>query len=81
MSDLKENIAAFETERDSLEARFQGRWVVFHERRLAADHATFDEAASDATARFDPGTFMIRQVGAEIPALPSSLLFGTGRAA
>lgn len=81
MSDLKENIAAFERDREALEARLLGRWVIFHDRRLVGDHATFDEAATDATARFDPGTFMIREVGAAMQSLPPSLLFGIGRAA
>lgn len=71
---LEENISAYEGIRASLEADFQGRWVVFYDCKLVADYEDFQVCAAETVRRYGRGPYLIRQVGAVPLQLPSSVL-------
>ena len=75
MTTLIDEIAAYETKRDYLEAEMAGKWVVFHDEELAGSYDDFQEAATDAVARFGRGPYLIRQVGAPPVEISPSLLY------
>jgi hypothetical protein len=75
MANLTDEIKAYETARADLEARFLGRWVLFHERQLVDTFDCFENAADNAVRRFGRGPYLIRQVGAGSVTLPVSVLY------
>jgi hypothetical protein len=75
MSDLRDDIAAYEALRADLEASYMGKWVVFHDKKLIACFDSFDDAAKDAVHRFGRGPYLIRQIGATPVTLPASVLY------
>lgn len=79
MSTLDDEIAFFETQRNDLEAHEMGRWVVVHTKKVEGLFDSFEDAASDAVARFGAGPYLIRQVGAPPVVLPASAMFNVGR--
>jgi len=72
---IDDEISAYETMQQSLEANDTGKWVVFHERQLVGTYDSFESAAKDATRKFGRGPFLIRQVGAPPVALPTSIMY------
>ena len=75
MADLSEEISAYEAVQADLEARYLGRWVLFHERQLVDTYDCFENAADHAVRRFGRGPYLIRQVGAGAVTLPISVLY------
>ncbi len=65
MDQLDKEIAAFERDRELLESRYWGKWVVFHDRELIGAYPSLDDAADEALDRFGEDVFLIRQVGRE----------------
>ena len=75
MALLSEEIAAYETMRDTLEVDYLGKWVVIHDDSLIGAYEIFEEAAKEAVQQFGRGPYLIRQVGAPPATLPASLLY------
>ena len=44
---------------------YSGKWVVFHDEKLAGYYETSEDALNDATARFGRGPYLIRRVGSQ----------------
>lgn len=75
MSDLREDIAAYETMRGDLELKHLGKWVVIHDHQLIGVYENFEAAAKEAVRQFGRGPYLIRQVGAPPVTLPASVLY------
>jgi hypothetical protein len=75
MPDLEREIAAFEAMVCELESRSMGKWVVFHDGKLAGIYDGFEAAAEEAVRRFGRGPYLIRQVGAPQVTLPASVIY------
>lgn len=75
MSDLREDIAAYEAMRGDLEIKHLGKWALIHDKQLIETFATFEKAAREAVRRFGRGPYLIRQVGAAQVTLPASVLY------
>ena len=80
MSVLKDDIAAFERMRATLEAEHDQEWVVFHRGAYVGAFKTFEAAAEEALERFDLGPYLIRQVGALPVQLPGGMVFTPAQA-
>jgi hypothetical protein len=75
MADVKTDIAAYDWQREDLEERHTGKWVLFHDEQLIGVHASFESAAAEAVGRFGRGPYLIRQVGAPPVVLPASVMY------
>ncbi len=75
VSDLDQEIAAYEGMLDELLAKHTGKWVVVHDRTLTGVYDSFESAAAEAVKSFGSGPYLIRQVGAPPITLPASLMF------
>jgi hypothetical protein len=75
MADIDTQIVAFTAMLGELEAKYLGKWVLFHEGNFIAAFDTYESAAQDALAKFGRGPYLIRQVGASRPTLPASVLY------
>ncbi len=75
MAELSDEIAAYEAVRADLEARFLGRWALFHDQSLIETFDCFENAADMAVRRFGRGPYLIRQVGEPPITLPISVLY------
>jgi hypothetical protein len=75
MADIDNELAAFEALRADLEAHHMGEWVLLYGRQLIATYDSFENAASDASAKFGRGPYLIRQVGAPPVTLPASVAY------
>jgi hypothetical protein len=75
MSELRDDIAAFERMRADLESEALGKWVLIHQQRLEGKFDSFDAAAQAGVRRFGRGPYLIRQVGAGAITLPASVMF------
>ena len=75
MTNLSQDIAAYEVMRADLEAAHNGEWAVVHDRELICVFPTFDEAATTAIQKFGRGPYLIRQIGAAALNLPASVMF------
>ena len=64
MSEIKEEIAAYELLRPELEEKHMGKWVLLYNLKLIDIYESFEAAAEDAVKRFGGGPYLIRQVGA-----------------
>lgn len=64
MTDLHEDIAAFDRMQAGLEAEHLDEWVLFYRGKLEGLFKSFESAAEVALERFDLGPYLIRQVGA-----------------
>ena len=76
MAKLSQEIAAYNSRRNELEADYFGKWVVFHDEDLAGSFSSFEQALEDATIRFGRGPYLIRRVGQGPLQLPASVLYG-----
>lgn len=74
-SPLQTEIAAYEQIRSDLEAHHAGKFVVIYGPDLIGAFDTFDNAAREAVARFGRGPYLIRQVGAQPPPMPASVMY------
>ena len=68
-------IAAYADMKQALEEKYMGKWVLLHEGKLISAYESFDDAATDAVAKFGRGPYLIRQVGAPAITLPASVMF------
>jgi hypothetical protein len=76
MSELKDDIAAYQVVQAGLEASIPGKWVVFRDKRLVGSFDSFDDAAKDAVGKFGRGPYLIRQVRAAAAVrLPASVRY------
>ena len=76
MSSLRQDMAAYEAMRDSLEHDHLGKWVLIYNERLVDTFETFHDAADVALQRFGRGPYHIRQIGEEAAQpYPASLRF------
>ena len=75
MSNLADDIAAFEADRANLEANHLGKWAVFHDKELFGIFPEMEIAAAEAVRRFGQGPYLIRQIGAPPIALPASVMY------
>jgi len=75
MSDLLDEIAAFENMKDLLETKYLGKWVIFQNEKFVGDFESFEDAAAEAVSRFGRGPYLIREVGAAPMTLPASVLY------
>jgi hypothetical protein len=75
MSELSDDIAAYEMIRADLESERLGKWVLVHGKELQGTFDTFDEAAREAVHRFGRGPYLIRQIGAGAITLPTSVMY------
>ena len=75
MSELNEEITAYENFRSDLEANHMGKWVIVHDRKLIGIYDSFELATEDAVRKFGRGPFLIRQVGAPPLTLPASVMY------
>jgi hypothetical protein len=76
MTDLAEEIAAFDRMRSELEREHDRKWVLFHGGELIDAYPDFESAAVAAVDRFDAGPYLIRQVGApSVVQLPGGMVF------
>lgn len=64
MAEITEDIAAYETMRQELEASHTGKWVLLHNCKLVGIYDSFESAAEFAVKEFGRGPYLIRQVGA-----------------
>jgi len=78
--DLNRDLDAFEAQRASLEARYRGQWVVFHDAAFVDAFPTFEGAAEAAVARFGRGPYLIKQVGAPPVTIPASVMYNIAHA-
>ena len=72
---LEKEIAAYEAKSADLEKNHNGKFVVFKDDTFVGAFDTFDAAAKEAVRQFGAGPYLIRQVGANPPALPASVLY------
>ncbi len=75
MSELDQELRAFEAMKADLEEHHMGKWVVIRDGQLVDAFDTLDAAATEAVRRFGRGPFLIRQVGAPPASLPASVLY------
>ncbi|MCY4514467.1 MAG: hypothetical protein OXC69_04950 [Candidatus Tectomicrobia bacterium] len=77
MSNLREEMAAYETMRSNLEIEHFGKWVIIHNGELEGVYDDFQSAADNAVRKFGRGPYIIEQVVAPPEALPASVMYGT----
>jgi hypothetical protein len=75
MSELKDEIVAYEAMRADLESSALGKWVLFHDKQLIGMFDQFEDAAKAAVSEFGRGPYLIRQIGAAAVTLPASVLY------
>jgi len=75
MDGINEDIAVFESLRQSLESDHMGKWVVIQNKQLVSLFDTFEQAAEAAVAKFGRGPYLIRQIGAPPVVLPASIMY------
>lgn len=72
---LDREIAAFEAQRETLEAHHMGKFVVIRGDALAGSFDSLDAAAAFAVRQFGRGPYLIRQIGVPPAHLPASVLY------
>jgi hypothetical protein len=75
MSELDNEIVAYETMRADLENHHMGRWVLVFGGKLEGVYHSFDDAAAEAVAKHGRGPYLIRQVGAAPVTMPASVIY------
>jgi hypothetical protein len=75
MTELRDEIAAYDEIRADLEASSLGKWALVHDRQLIDIYDTFEMAARVAVQRFGRGPYLIRQIGAPPIVLSASVLY------
>lgn len=75
MSELDNEIAAYETIRANLENHHMGQWVLVFGGKLEGVYHSFDDAAGEAVAKYGRGPYLIRQVGAAPMTMPASVMY------
>lgn len=75
MSKLSEEMKAYESMRNTLEADHFGKWVVFHDQKMVDLYDSFEAAADDAVSKFGRGPYLIKQIGEAPITLSASVLY------
>lgn len=75
MSNLTEEIKAYEEKRCELERDHFGKWVIVRDKKIVGFYETFQDAATEAVDRFGAGPYLIREIGAGPVTLPASVLY------
>lgn len=75
VTSLDRDIAAFEENRNRLEASSMAQWVLIHDATVVGTFDSFEAAADQAVEQFGEGPFLIRQVGSSGVALPASVMY------
>ena len=75
MSELKDEIAAYDRLRPELEASHLGKWALVHGQELQGTFEDFDAAAQFAVEKYGRGPYLIRQIGAPSVPLPASVMY------
>jgi hypothetical protein len=75
MSELKDDIAVYETMRSELETSRLGKWALIYKQELIGTFDTFEVAADLAVQKFGRGPYLIRQIGAPPVTLPASVMY------
>lgn len=75
MTELAQEIAAYDDMRDEIETAHFGRWVVICNRELVGSYPDFQTAAEAAVEKFGRGPYLIRKVGQGPITLPASVLY------
>lgn len=70
---LEPEIAAYEKQKEKLEKKHTGKWVVFREGHVVKVADSFAEADDWVLAKYGRGPCLVRKVGANPRILPSSL--------
>jgi hypothetical protein len=78
MSNLVNDIEAYERMQGDLEVKYTGKWVLVCDEKLISIHNAFEKAAEDAIRLFGAGPYLIRQVGAPPLVLPASVMYRIG---
>jgi len=74
MTDLTDEIAAYDAMRSELETKYLGKWALVRDRRLVGTYDSFEAVAAEAVSQFGRGPYLIRQVGAPPMTLPASVM-------
>jgi hypothetical protein len=72
MMALETEIRTYEAKIPELERHYSGKFVVIHGENFVGGFDTFENAAAEAVVRFGRGPYLIRQIGAPAPTLPTS---------
>lgn len=75
MTNLTDDIRAFEAHHAELEKEHFGKWIVFYDAEFIGAFDTLDSAASVAVRRFGKGPYLIRQVGASPITLSAAVAY------
>ena len=81
MAVLEREYAIFNRMKDRLEAEHYLEWVVIHEDEFIGAFKDFQVAADTAVRRFGRGPYLIEQVGAPPPSIPSILGYAPAKPA
>jgi hypothetical protein len=63
MTELRDEIAAYDAMRADLEASHLGKWALVHDRHLVGIFPSFEDVAKVAVKQFGRGPYLIRQIG------------------
>jgi hypothetical protein len=72
---LEAEIKAFEARKADLEKTYPGKFVVFKGTEFIGAWDNINSAAAEAIKLFGRGPYLIRQVGAPAPTIPTSVMF------
>jgi hypothetical protein len=72
---IDDELAAYESIRQNLEANHIGQWLLMRNREVISFFERFEDAAKVAVGRFGRGPYLIRQIGAPPVVLPASMMY------
>jgi hypothetical protein len=77
MSELRDEIAAYDSIRADLETKALGKWAVVHDKLLVGIFDNFESAAKEAVRKFGRGPYLIRQIGSASITLSAAAMYNT----
>jgi hypothetical protein len=72
---LETEIPTYEAKLEELRKHHSGKFVVIHGEDVIGSFDTFENAATEAVLKFGRGPYLIRQVDAPEPSMPTSWLY------
>jgi hypothetical protein len=78
VSDLRQEIEAYEDLRSELELTALGKWVVVKGKKPIGTYDSFEAAAEEAVKKFGRGPYLIRRVGDSAVTIPASVMYRFG---
>jgi hypothetical protein len=75
MSDLSKDIEFYESQKNELELKHTGKWVLIHNQNIIDFFESFEATAQEAVRLFGNGPYLIRQIGAPPIILPASVMY------